>query len=606
MIHPLRLALDLTVGAALLATVAGVIVFDVHQPRAQDLAGDRQADRATPDRLLAARDAANSADEKQPAAVRPSAARSEAAHNPADVVQQQPSAAPRDLPPPKAAAPSQPPAAVAAKPSFIQSAKSPVSPTPPTMVASKPAPDTTPPSTSIYAQRTAPEREAWIGKLGGSPVTEKSVRDGLAWLARHQAEDGSWSSRCIAAQPGGRCEHGDACTGPGQPYEMAQTGLALLAFQAGGHYDFNGTEYSQVVKRGLDWIVRNQRADGSLVGSQSGPDVFHVHFMYEHGIATFALGEACAIRMDLSGEPHPDYAPALVKAIEFVQQGQHHDGGWRYSPDLGEFSDTSVTGWQVLALKTAMNARVPVDAQCLKKVEGFFQKCAVGRTGQTAYTAHGDGHSMAMTGVGMLVQEFLLGRRDSPLVKAAALTLADAAEQSWGRAASPAPRARVGVRGRSFVPMRPIQQPDYYLWYNCTLGMFQAGGEPWKRWNKIVPDIITGLQEHEGCARGSWPLDHWGSQGGRIYTTSLAILTLEVYYRFANTPAGQRTTLTDPKPKPKEEDPEVVADRQFQLARQLFELGRIEPARVRLQTIIEDYPGTRGARDADALLQAMM
>jgi hypothetical protein len=77
--------------------------------------------------------------------------------------------------------------------------------------------------------------------------------------------------------------------------------------------------------------------------------------------------------------------------------------------------------------------------------------------------------------------------------------------------------------------------PDYYLWYNCTLAMFQAGGEPWDRWNPIVRDTIINLQRHDGCARGSWdPSSKWGRTGGRIYTTALAVLTLEVYYRYAS------------------------------------------------------------------------
>ena len=78
-------------------------------------------------------------------------------------------------------------------------------------------------------------------------------------------------------------------------------------------------------------------------------------------------------------------------------------------------------------------------------------------------------------------------------------------------------------------------QPDYYLWYNCTLAMFQVGGTPWERWNAVVRDRIIGLQERQGCARGSWaPNSRWGNVGGRVYTTALAVLTLEVYYRFAS------------------------------------------------------------------------
>jgi hypothetical protein len=93
--------------------------------------------------------------------------------------------------------------------------------------------------------------------------------------------------------------------------------------------------------------------------------------------------------------------------------------------------------------------------------------------------------------------------------------LADYAEENTGQ----------GLRGR----------PDYYLWYNGTLAMFHAGGDDWKRWNRVVRDRVISLQKHEGCERGSWPPDsRWGGSGGRIYTTALAVLTLEVYYRFRN------------------------------------------------------------------------
>lgn len=75
---------------------------------------------------------------------------------------------------------------------------------------------------------------------------------------------------------------------------------------------------------------------------------------------------------------------------------------------------------------------------------------------------------------------------------------------------------------------------DYYLWYNCTLAMSQAGGEPWRQWNVAVRDLVTGLQEHDGCRRGSWSHedDVYGTVGGRVYSTALAALTLQSYYRF--------------------------------------------------------------------------
>ena len=117
----------------------------------------------------------------------------------------------------------------------------------------------------------------------------------------------------------------------------------------------------------------------------------------------------------------------------------------------------------------------------------------------------------------MLARQFLLGEPDAPLVHDAAEFLADYAEQTW-----PDRQAR-GT------------EKDFYLWYNCTLAMFQAGGEPWEQWNSIVRDTIVRLQRHDGCARGGWDHDsRWGDRGGRIYTTALAVLTLEVYYRYAS------------------------------------------------------------------------
>ncbi|MFH1267448.1 MAG: hypothetical protein ABIK89_17125, partial [Planctomycetota bacterium] len=195
--------------------------------------------------------------------------------------------------------------------------------------------------------------------------------------------------------------------------------------------------------------------------------------------------------------------------------------------------DTSVSGWQVLALKTAGEAGIEIDEACLAKVKEFFKKCEMGRDGQTHYQCSGGLNTQATTGVGMLVHQFLLGQPDSPLVQEAAHFLAQYAEATWGRA-NLAGRFAEAIRSRPTLPPVGTGGSDYYLWYNCSLAMFQAGGDCWERWNKVVRDTILGLQEQEGCARGSWPPanSQWGDAGGRIYTTALAVLTLQVYYRF--------------------------------------------------------------------------
>ncbi len=374
----------------------------------------------------------------------------------------------------------------------------------------------------LYSRRTRAGRAEWIGKLGGTPISEQAVGDGLDWLARHQAADGSRSSRCLGRGAESRCEKTAPCTDGGGTFEMAHTGLAVLAFQAGGHYYFNDTKYSAAVGKALDWIVDHQKDDGALVGSLpvAKRGAYHKNFMYEHGIAAFALGDACAAAIALHESPQPRYLQGLHKAVEFIEENQHLDGGWRYGGGryegkLKDPSDSSVTGWQVLALKSAREAGIPPSAGCLAKVRKFFQARQTGQNGRTGYADNRTLETEATTGVGMLARQFLFDQPDAPLVKDAARYLADFAQ-------------------REFPPDGPPKIRDYYLWYNCTLAMFLAGGQPWKTWNDCVRDTVIKLQKHQGCERGSWdPSDRWGSSGGRIYSTALAILTLEVYYRYA-------------------------------------------------------------------------
>ncbi len=368
----------------------------------------------------------------------------------------------------------------------------------------------------LYDKRTMANREQWITAYGGSEASEQSVLEGLDWLARHQLPDGSWSNQCLG--PGGKsmCRKGKPCTGTGDRYEMAQTGLALLAFQAGGHYYFNGAKYSETVRKGLDWMVSHQRKDGGLVGTKDrgGYKLYHKHYMYEHGIAAFALADACASSSALDQPAHKPYVEAASRAVRFIEANQKFDGGWRYTPDPDRPGDTSVSGWQILALKSAGEAGIPVDEACLAKAGKFFKYREMGENGRTGYDSR-QPQTDATTGLGMIARLFVMNDPEAPLIQEAAEYLADQAVLRWSDS--------------RITPMNT----DYYLWYNCTLGMFQAGGQAWERWNGIVRDRIIALQKHGGCERGSWdPDSRWGRWGGRVYTTALAILTLQVYYRY--------------------------------------------------------------------------
>jgi hypothetical protein len=394
----------------------------------------------------------------------------------------------------------------------------------------------------LYAARTEPKTPEWLAARGGTLESQKAVDDGLNWLARHQAEDGHWGADCLGTAPNSRCDQNAPCLWPGEGYEIAQTGLALLAFQAAGHYYFNGQKYSGQVAKGLDFLVEDQAPDGSIVGSKNpSPEqvnagrAFQAHFMYEHAIGTFALCEACAVAIAEGTDPDPRYQIAAARAVYFIESVQHDDGGWRYRVNAGDESDCSVSGWVMLALKSAREAKVNVSPETISRMMKFF--AAHYADGRTSYVVGAPG-SPTMTGVGMMAVEFFDHKLDSPIVQGGAAYLADAAD---GIAPKPP-----GAPGTDFRPPENknfsvsfLAANNYYLWYNCTMAMFQIGGKPWKRWNGALRDGLVALQvQGEGCERGSWPFGDFTMMGGRIYSTALAVLTLEVYYRFQRI-AGQ-------------------------------------------------------------------
>ncbi|HWC89954.1 MAG TPA: hypothetical protein VG433_09870, partial [Pirellulales bacterium] len=77
-----------------------------------------------------------------------------------------------------------------------------------------------------------------------------------------------------------------------------------------------------------------------------------------------------------------------------------------------------------------------------------------------------------------------------------------------------------------------------YYWYYATQVMHNLPGPEWDPWNRAMRRTLIETQVKEGCAAGSWdphkplPDGHAAETGGRIMTTSLATLTLEVYYRY--------------------------------------------------------------------------
>jgi len=332
-------------------------------------------------------------------------------------------------------------------------------------------------------------KQELVDAFGGRPETLEAIRRGLHWLAMVQHEDGRWKLQTFPDGP-----NGEKFTGQGRhDTDTGATGLALLPFLGDGHTPLSG-RYQDRVARGLQWLVKNQKPDGDLT---VGPP--NQATMYAHGIATIALCEAFGMtRETWLQEP-------AQRAIDFIVKSQHDAGGWRYQPK--QPGDTSVVGWQVMALKSGQMAGLNVPAPTLEKAQAFLETTRTGPNKcQFAYSPGAGPGRPGITGEGLLCMQYLGWKRESAEVTATI----DYILQNL-----PAPG----------------KFDSYYLYYG-TQSVFHVQGQSWEKWNKAMSDTILSTQVKDGPHLGTWdPTDEFEGHGGRIYSTALRLLCLEVYFR---------------------------------------------------------------------------
>lgn len=348
---------------------------------------------------------------------------------------------------------------------------------------------------NIYRDRFATDRMTVLQARGGSAETEAAVQAALSWLAANQREDGRWD----ASQFGGgqsAATNGHDRQRAGLHADPGVTGLAVLAFLGAGHTHLQG-EYQDTVRRGVEYLLRvqTQRHDGSIVGSAG---TFAA--MYCHGIATLAISECFAITGD------PVLTDPVRRAVAFSLAAQHPvSGGWRYRPH--EPGDTSQMGWQLMALTSAHYAGVPIPRSTWTRASRFLNSVAWGSHGGLSSYRPGERPSAPMTAEALMCRLFLgLSSRHALVDEAADYLI-----------------RRLPGNGRI----------NFYYWYYGTLALYQVHDERWTTWNNATKKTLLPLQESAGVLAGSWNTDSvWGGSGGRVYTTALAALTLEVYYRY--------------------------------------------------------------------------
>ncbi|MDR1959334.1 MAG: terpene cyclase/mutase family protein [Planctomycetaceae bacterium] len=391
-----------------------------------------------------------------------------------------------------------------------------------------------------------------IAQGGGNEGSERAVALALEWISRHQLSSGSWSfdhtlqTGCAeeCGPVGKRSYHHDRRTGETlkQNDYFGATGMALLPFLGAGYTHKNGI-YKNTVAKGLQFLVRNMQKtpDGGSLWDEGGQ-------MYSHGLATTALCEAYAMTHD------PNLKEPAQEAIRYIVNAQDpRGGGWRYR--FQQPGDTSVFGWQFMALKSGSLGGLFVPRETIDKATFFLDKVVAYNDGSgygyTNSRRRGE-DSKATTSIGLLSQMYLGWERSHPALE----------------------------RGIDEISGYGPNPGNIYFSYYAALVLHHYGGEKWGIWNREMRDMLIKSQEQTGHKRGSWFLLHpddvdkvieSGTEeedgkdnteeeakkeskkqeeevrqiqdeldtgrghhdaGGRLYYTAMACMILEVYYRY--------------------------------------------------------------------------
>ena len=340
--------------------------------------------------------------------------------------------------------------------------------------------------------RSQAGKKKMLEKFGGSAASESAVQRGLEWIVSVQHPRGWWDFTQVG-------EAGN----PGTIHNpIGATAYALMPFLASGQTQMEG-KYKKQVRAGLDYLSKvgvSAPAGYDLRGvvNKGNKDKEPNEAYYVHGAATLVLCEAYDMTKDRR------LRKSAAGALDFLVNSQDpRGGGWRYLPR--QPGSTSVTAIQVMALMAAKRAGLTVPPQTLNGVMHYLDSVQVDGEGRYGYETEKKTYKGSVTAMALLCRMYL----------------------GWGRDDGDM-RAGIALLDKA----GPYE--NLYTTYFATQVMRNWGGEPWTRWNDRMRDDLIAAQVADGAGQGSWKPRRGmhTKQGGRLLETSLATLTLEVYYRY--------------------------------------------------------------------------
>jgi hypothetical protein len=373
-------------------------------------------------------------------------------------------------------------------------------------------------SAGMFGNRSGSGKVRAKSKMGPyGKSADGATETGLRWLMRHQSPNGMWSASryYLNCTLNGKCEPGKEQSGD---EDAAMTGYAVLCFLGAGYDHKSPNKFRKVVKNGVEYLLTIQKPDG-IIGERN----------YEHAVSTMALVEAYGISNDPDlRKPAQKAVDALIARQAMLNGDEYKRLGWDYVNANSKRNDLSVSGWCIMALKSAHGAGLNIG-ESMNGAKEFINKAWKSANPDWdkktdpykdvtvfPYCYNGDTNVAEkdhLSFVGATCAVFLGHKSGDPMLE----TLLNDSEKRW-------------------IDNGMYKRNSYAVYY-LGMSQFQAGGDRWQKYlNVVIPYAIDAQKKTEDCYDGSWDWEGqtWhGSDTGRVLTTCYNILNLEVAYRYA-------------------------------------------------------------------------
>lgn len=282
-----------------------------------------------------------------------------------------------------------------------------------------------------------------------------------------------------------RQQNADGSFGSG-PYRgnLAVTSLSGLAFMSAGSSPGRGP-YGAQIDKALLYVMDNTAPSGFIAvpsATTHGP-------MYSHGFGALFLAEAYGMSR------RPDLREKLQKSIRLIVDTQNNEGGWRYQP-VRRDADISVTVCQINALRAARNAGIFVPKETVERCIRYVKQ-SQNPDGGFRYMLQGGASAFPRSAAG-IVALYSAAVYDEKEVDSGVQYL----KQFM-------PEFKVGRRFSHY----------FYGHYYAAQAMWIRGGEDWNSWFPSVRDELVSRQMSQG---------YWMDSICNEYGTAMALIILQI------------------------------------------------------------------------------